>query len=70
MTHEHMTDVLRSARNRISDESRWCTGAYSKDSYGNAISPCSPEAERWCAAGAIVMEMSEHAVLYTMWSRI
>ena len=44
-------DILVAARAKIAQG--WCQGAYAKDAKGEATESLSPDAERWCSAGAI-----------------
>ena len=47
-------DTLRAARALIADPSRWNgDGGYARDRRGRIVAPCSPNAVRWCALGAI-----------------
>jgi len=45
--------VLREARELISDPERWAQGAWAKNAPGHSVQTRAPEAVSWCAAGAI-----------------
>lgn len=36
----------------LTDESKWCQGAYAKDIHGNFVRAVSPDAVAWCLRGA------------------
>jgi hypothetical protein len=56
-TTEHsVVDVLRAARERISDPERWTTGYYARNAYGDEVVANSPAACQWCAVGAVLAE--------------
>lgn len=51
-------EILRQARELISDPERWCTDAYAEmpsltGGLGEACNPTYSEACKWCAAGAV-----------------
>lgn len=47
------SDLLRKARKLIDKPSRWCKEVDAVDCNGVAVAIKSPEAARWCIAGAI-----------------
>lgn len=55
MSDQTMTtvDILRSARDLISDEKRWTQSAEARDDRGSEIRALSPKATCFCAIGAI-----------------
>lgn len=52
-------DILRRARERISDPARWTQGWFARNAAGNKTTSVSADACRWCAAGALVVEGRE-----------
>jgi hypothetical protein len=46
-------EVLKKARELLSDESRWTKGAFARTMWGEETSGSDPEAECFCARGAI-----------------
>lgn len=46
-------EVLKAARDLISDPAKWTTKAFARDTKGNAVVPYSTLAVRFCAYGAI-----------------
>lgn len=54
-----VVEVLRAARERISDPERWATGefAYRSDDPFSYCAPNSPGACKWCLAGAVFAEL-------------
>jgi hypothetical protein len=55
-----VVEILRAARERIEDPERWCRGAFAKTASGTPVEPWEPEAERWCAVGAVVAVQARH----------
>jgi hypothetical protein len=57
-TERSVVDVLRAARERISNPEKWARGqfAYRGPTAWDYTTPDSPEACRWCAAGAVLAE--------------
>ena len=49
-----VVEMLRDARDRIKDRSRWCQGASALDINGESVSPESDRARQWCAHGSLV----------------
>ena len=49
-------EILTSAREKISDESRWTTEAYARSRDGRIVSWSAPDAVCWCAQGAVRSE--------------
>ena len=47
-------EVLRQARDLISDPSRWHQGSLATNRLGHTCEPDDSSAVRWCAAGAIL----------------
>ena len=56
------TEVLRRAREIISDPTKWTQGTYARDKYGHRAEPDSPAASRWDALGAITRASKELGV--------
>ena len=53
MTAERSTvEILRAARERISDPEHWCTEVLAKSASGAAVAPFDSSACQWCARGA------------------
>ena len=46
-------DILKAARETLSDPARWTKGVFARDSEGHSCSPCTPFAVCWCLFGAI-----------------
>jgi hypothetical protein len=46
-------EILKAARDLISDPEHWTKRANARDSYGEIIGCSQPEAVRWCAYGAL-----------------
>ena len=46
-------EILRAARELISDPARWTRGKYGATATGNHVRGDDPQAIRWCAYGAI-----------------
>jgi hypothetical protein len=51
-----VVDVLRAARERISDPEHWTRSAFAKSPSGRPISPWSDGAVCWCARGSVYRE--------------
>jgi hypothetical protein len=53
-----VADVLRAARERISDPERWGVGVHARDTSGAEVEDCEalPKACEWCALGALFAE--------------
>ena len=49
-----VVDILRAARDKISDPSRWTTRDYAKNKWGEPTSGHDPDAVCWCAYGAVM----------------
>jgi len=49
----NLLDQLRAARELISVDERWTTGAMARDEGGQSVSPISPYACCWCGVGAL-----------------
>lgn len=50
-------EILKAARERISDPERWTTGAYARAIDGTGARPATDEACKWCAYGALLAEL-------------
>jgi hypothetical protein len=50
-------EVLRAARERISDPERWTTREYARDAKGYPARPQQLAACRWCAVGSVCAEL-------------
>jgi hypothetical protein len=50
-----MTDLeaLQAARKKIEKSENWCKKRLAEDPFGNSVSPCSPDACKWCTVGAL-----------------
>ncbi len=46
-------EVLRAAREQISDPANWCKGSFAKNYAGKSVQPWDPTACQWCLGGAI-----------------
>jgi len=46
-------EVLKQARELISNEGRWCQGELAETAQGAIVNPSSINAYRWCAEGAL-----------------
>ena len=55
-TERSVADVLRAAKERISDPKSWCRGAFAKAEDRRHVAPTSDRACRWCAIGAMQAE--------------
>jgi len=55
-------EVIRRAREIISDPTKWTQGTYARDKYGNCTDPGMENACRWCALGAVVQASIELGV--------
>jgi hypothetical protein len=51
-----VVDVLRAARERISDPERWTKGESAKNAQGEWTTASASDACRWCAVGAVWCE--------------
>jgi hypothetical protein len=49
-------EILRRARTRIEDPSRWTAGAPARANDGSRVFPQSPNAVCWCVIGAVSAE--------------
>lgn len=57
MTEQRSTvEILRAAKERISDPSKWCRVFHARDASNNGADPTSDKACRWCARGALLAE--------------
>lgn len=52
-------EVLKKARAKISDPSRWIKGPIAVDVNGREVGPGSPNACKWCAEGALISVLVE-----------
>jgi hypothetical protein len=52
-SHPTPLEVLRGARELISDPERWTQGEYARNAEHEAVNFLSPEACRWCLVGAL-----------------
>ena len=65
-----MTDLeaLIAARELLTEQSRWCRGAFARSVGGVHVHPMSPQAVCWCAIGALIkvtrMEPGHNAKLF------
>jgi hypothetical protein len=50
---------LMQARDLIKDPEHWCQGHEAETADGATARACSPEADRWCALGALIKASSE-----------
>lgn len=65
MTEERSTvEILKAARERISDPERWTTRVGARDQAGDATLVLDPNACKWCALGSIEAETNGPGVLY------
>lgn len=46
--------TLKAAQALLHNESRWCQGAFAKNSAGGLVDPTDPYARSWCSAGAVM----------------
>lgn len=46
-------EIIKAARELISDPDRWTQGAYAKDNLGRWTYVSSPDAKCWCSTGAV-----------------
>jgi hypothetical protein len=51
------SEILRQARARIADPSKWCQGDYAVDANGEGTFYEGHTACRWCAKGSLYLEM-------------
>jgi hypothetical protein len=56
-TDRSVVDVLRAAKERISDPERWTTGSYARDAAGLRTDANSQRACSWCGVGAVLVEL-------------
>lgn len=54
-------EVLRAARNLISDPKHWTRGSFARDKEGRMVLPEDRRATQWCAAGAIYATTRDRA---------
>ena len=59
---EQTREVLKRARELISDENNWCKGALSRDKNGEDVWVSTEHACSWCASGAIIYAAKELGV--------
>jgi hypothetical protein len=52
-TERSVVDVLRAAREQISDPKWWIKDDYARDRYGNSVQPDDPAATCFCSIGAL-----------------
>lgn len=52
-TERSTVDLLRAAKERISDPERWTRGCLARDANGKPVSPEDSRATRWCAIGSV-----------------
>lgn len=50
------SEVLRRAKARISDPTRWCCGHFARSAAGVHTTSTDPRARSWCAIGAVLAE--------------
>jgi hypothetical protein len=53
VTERSTVEILRAARERISDPERWTQGSFARSANDEPISPFSSRASCWCARGAL-----------------
>lgn len=53
--------IVKRARDRITDPSRWCTNAQARNIGGQRVAPAATDAVRWCAYGALRVEALDDA---------
>lgn len=64
-------ELLMEARELISDPERWCQGHIAENDTGIEVSPLSPDAKRFCAAGSICNVMGvRHAFISNAWETL
>jgi len=63
MQGQHPTDILRRARERISDSDKWTVMAPARNAQGQWRKPHEPDACRWDIQGAIAIECNPHGIL-------
>lgn len=56
MEERSTVEVLKAARDRISDPERWCQETEAQDAIGRNVEPTNAAAVRWCFAGAVYAE--------------
>lgn len=49
-----VTELLKRAKERISDYKRWTRGVYARDRYGRCTPSASTAACQWCAVGSLL----------------
>lgn len=57
MAERSVVDVLRAAKERISDTGRWTTECYAADRSGATVIATSQSACSWCAIGSVLAEL-------------
>jgi hypothetical protein len=55
-------EVLKAARERISDKKHWTKGQAARDSQSHPVDPSSPKACRWCLNGSIMRECTDRDI--------
>lgn len=58
-------EILKEARELISDKNRWCPGSLASDSAFSTVAPNDESATRWCAIGSIRKIMNSANQDYT-----
>ena len=56
MKEHKAADILRSARDRLSEPAAWVQGFFAKDAHGDWVRATDPGARCWCDDGAIIAE--------------
>lgn len=56
MNFDTKLEVLKAARERITDKKSWTTKAMARDKNSRVTSASDPKACKWCATGAIKLE--------------
>lgn len=56
MAERSTVEVLRAARERISDPERWTFHAFARDHESRKVAATSPAACSWCALGSLICE--------------
>ncbi|HSM93432.1 MAG TPA: hypothetical protein VLT47_11150 [Anaeromyxobacteraceae bacterium] len=64
-----VADILRRARARIEDPSRWTQGAFARDAKGvDMPASCASEGVCFCAVGAIYAEIGDDMEAVELWN--
>lgn len=59
LSQDQVLQVLKGAREIVSEPSRWVTGKFAVRADGSEVTPQSPDAIRFCVRGAIVRSLSD-----------